>query len=141
VSPGDPKPTLDIAGIADAPAGPNEPDSETRKEEEDLDRQERQARITGVLQDINERKKYAGRIFCLVSLWLIGIFLLLLLDGFLSPINVFHLANSVLIAAIGGTTLNVIGIFIVVARYLFARRPDESPTRERRLRRYADFRG
>ena len=34
----------------------------------------------------------------------------------------FALSDSVLLGAIGGTTLNVIGIFIIVARYLFPQR-------------------
>lgn len=34
----------------------------------------------------------------------------------------FKLSDSVLIALIGGTTVNVIGLFLVVANYLFPRR-------------------
>lgn len=34
----------------------------------------------------------------------------------------FDLADGVLLALIGGTTANVIGLFLVVARYLFPRR-------------------
>jgi hypothetical protein len=117
-------PTLKVGDIKDQPiGGPNEADSETRKEQEDLKRAEREAYVASLTQDTSERKKYAGRIFYLLSIWLIGIFFLLLLQGFLSPRDVFNLDKSVLLAAIGGTTLNVIGIFIVVARYLFPQRP------------------
>jgi hypothetical protein len=100
-----------------------------------LDKQARRAQIISIKQDIEERKKYAGRIFSLLSLWLIGLFVLLLLQGFLSHLHYFSLPDAVLLATIGGTTLNVIGIFIVVARYLFPRRPEELPMRERRPRR------
>src|ERR1700680_4101045 len=62
------RPALDgVAGIIANPVGgPDEADSETKKEEDDLDRQTRHARIIGIRQDIEERKKYAGRIFYLV---------------------------------------------------------------------------
>ena len=111
---------LDLGKISDTP-GPEEADSATELEEEDLDHQKNRALIEGMRQDIAERKKYAGRIFTLLSSWLLGIFAILLLQGFGSNIR-FALPDSVLLAAIGGTTINVIGIFIVVARYLFPRR-------------------
>jgi hypothetical protein len=114
---------LDVAAIVEPENGPQQADSKTREEEQDLESQEYLAHISGLIQDMAERKKYAGRIFCLLAIWLIGIFLLLLLQGFLSPHNWFNLDDKVIIAAIGGTTLNVIGIFIVVARYLFPQKP------------------
>lgn len=109
---------VDLSKIHDHPVGkPDEADSKTKSEENDLDAQRTKVELDGLLQDIAERKKYASRIFCLLSLWLIGIFLLLVLQG--THQNGFHLSDNVLIAAIGGTTVNVIGIFIVVTRYLF----------------------
>lgn len=113
------QPQIDVTEIVAGPAGPDEPDSETLEEEEDLDLQERRIRLEGAAQDIRERRRYAGRVFWLVVFWLAGIFVLLLLEGFFAKSGYFHLGSSVLIAAIGGTTVNVIGIFIVVARYLF----------------------
>lgn len=119
---------LNLGAIAAGPIGPDAPDSETRVEEKDLDAQERQLHLTSTQQDIAERRKYAGRVFWLVVFWIAGIFVLLLCEGF-SSTTTFHLDDSVLIAAIGGTTINVIGIFIVVARYLFpsaARQPQQA---------------
>ena len=49
-------------------------------------------------------------------------FLLLALQGFLSPWKVFALSDAVILAAIGGTTVNVLGIFIIVVNYLFPKR-------------------
>jgi hypothetical protein len=113
------KTALDLNAISEQPASePDEPDSATRKEQQELDGQERLALLTGMVQDIAERKKYSGRIFWLLAFWLGGIFILLLLQGG-SPYHWFSLSDSVLIAAISGTTINVIGIFIVVTRYLF----------------------
>ena len=117
------RPQIDVSKIPDEPPGaPDVPDSETEKEQQDLENQERQARLRGLIQDIGERKRYAKRIFYLVSLWLAGVFILLIFQCFLSPWHVFALSDNVLMAAIGGTTINVIGIFVVVARYLFPRR-------------------
>jgi hypothetical protein len=85
-----PKRKTEIAGITDNPVGgPDEADSEIKKEEDDLDRQARHARIIGVRQDIEERKKYADRIFYLVSVWLASILILLLMRWFLSPLHIF----------------------------------------------------
>lgn len=116
---GDP---LDVAAIVEPEVGSQAADSKTRDEESDLESQEHKAHISGLLQDMGERKKYAGRIFSLLAFWLVGIFLLLLMQGVLSPHKWFALSDGVLIAAIGGTTVNVIGIFVVVARYLFPQR-------------------
>lgn len=110
--------TLDLSDITgDLPVS-DEPDPETSREMDAWDR----ARLVGLIQDIKERKIYARRAFCLVSAWLAGVFFLLLLQGFLSSSGVFDLADAVLLAVVGGTTLNVIGIFLVVARYLFPKR-------------------
>lgn len=115
-----PKP-LDVAAIKETEAPSQAADDKTRHEERDLERQEYGAHIDGLKQDIKERKVYAGRIFSLLSIWLIGMFLLLLLQGFGKHLG-FILGENVLMAAIGGTTINVIGIFLVVVRYLFPQR-------------------
>ena len=113
------KPLLDLSLVSDeAPSG-NEPDSITKRELEVLDLAEKRARIKGVVQDISERKIYAKRVFVLVAVWLVGIFIILLAQGFLSPWGLFNLSENVLLAVIGGTTVNVVGIFLIVARYLF----------------------
>ena len=116
---------LDLDKVSDQP-GPKTPDSATRLEEEELDKQKEKAILAGLVQDIAERKKYAGRIFWLISLWLVGIFLLLILPGFGSNGHWFALSEAIVISAIGGTTINVIGIFVVVAKYLFPKRDNQT---------------
>ena len=69
------------------------------------------------LVDLGERKKYAFRIFALICVWLFALFVVLFFQGF-SPWD-FDLTNAVLLALIAGTTISVIGIFIIVAKYLF----------------------
>jgi hypothetical protein len=48
--------------------------------------------------------------------------MLLLFQGFLSRLGIFNLSDTVILAAIGGTTVNVLGIFVVVVNYLFPKR-------------------
>ena len=103
---------------ASAPTPENTPDSRTQEEQEDLGRQEHKAKIDELVQNRTERKLYASRIFKLVCWWLAVIGLMLFLQGFGGLIG-FTLPASVLITAIGSTTATVIGIFLIVTRYLF----------------------
>jgi len=68
-------------------------------------------------QNLGERKKYASRVFWLIVAWLVGIFVVLGLQGF--SLGEFNLSDNVLITLIAGTTGSVLGIFIVIAKYLF----------------------
>jgi|SRR5882724_1509803 len=108
------------------------------QEEHDLELAKKEAELEGLKQDIKAREKYARHIFRLILGWLIAMFLLLLLQGFLSDRQIvlffglghsqwhtnihFRLSDAVLLATIGGTTANVLGLFIFVVQYLFPRR-------------------
>jgi hypothetical protein len=103
----------------------NVPDPETRQEEDDLEKEHARAILRGVKQDIEERKKYAKCFFILACFWLAAITVLLLLQGFGSfwfGLMPFKVADTVLLAVIGSTTVNVLGILYVVANYLFPKR-------------------
>ncbi len=103
----------------------NVPDPETRQEEDDLQQEHARAVLRGVTQDIDERKKYARRFFILACFWLVAITVLLVLQGFGSfwfGLMPFKLADTVLLAVIGSTTVNVLGILYVVVNYLFPKR-------------------
>lgn len=67
-------------------------------------------------QKRQQRKEYADRIYQLIVWWLMGIGGVLLLQGLSGE---FHLGENVLLALIGGTTANIVGIFYVVVRFLF----------------------
>jgi len=66
-------------------------------------------------QDIRARKEYANKIFALICCWIVFLGIFLLLVGF----SCIKLSDGVLIAFIGGTTANVLGIFMIVAKYIF----------------------
>jgi hypothetical protein len=118
-----PDETSELEKIAIALSSPpNEvPDPKTREEEERLRLEAIKARLQSFKQDTEARDKYANRIFVLICVWLSAIFGLLVIDGF--DVLGFQLETEVMITAITGTTLNVLGIFVIVARYLFPTKP------------------
>jgi len=73
--------------------------------------------ILDLIQDIGQRKEFGNKIYWLVVFWVIGILIMPASQGF--GIFGFNLSEKVLITLIGGTTLNVLGIFVIVARYFF----------------------
>ena len=103
-----------------APAAESQkPDQET--EQELFDHKFKDEELQGLQQDRQERKTYANRIYWLIVVWLGMLFVMLGIQGF-KPLN-FSIDDKVLITLITGTTVNVIGIFLVVANYLFPRPP------------------
>lgn len=81
------------------------------------------ARLTAELdqmrQNTQERKKYAQRIFWMVSTWLIIILLMIVAVGLRGLI----LSDAVVLGLIGSTTINVTAFFLSVTKYLFPNQP------------------
>lgn len=71
----------------------------------------------GLQQDIDERRKYGNRFYGLALTWILIIALTLALQGF--GLFSFKLSEPVLLAVIGSTTVNILGLLYVVANYLF----------------------
>jgi hypothetical protein len=78
--------------------------------------------------ELEERKEhlgrgriYARRTFRLVAGWIYIVLALLLMQGFGSSYRYFrfHLSDTVLSIAIGSTTVNVIGMLIIVLKGIF----------------------
>ena len=107
--------SLDSIKVPDLPKP-----SEAVREYSDLEAEHYKTHTTGLKQDIAERKTYAYRIFVLICCWLIAVFLLLIAEGF--AFHGFALSNAVVLAVIGSTTVNVLGIFYIVTHYLFPKR-------------------
>lgn len=91
-------------------------EAETRRLE--LENQSLEGDNIGDSQDRKQRKEFAEKIFSFVCLYMFSVFLILFLCG--SPSN-FKLSDTVLITLLGTTTANVIGILIIVVKYLFSR--------------------
>jgi hypothetical protein len=68
-------------------------------------------------QDRKERRKYANRVFCLICAWLGLMGVAIFCQGF-SIFN-FKLDTTVLVTTVSTTTASVLGIFLIVANYLF----------------------
>lgn len=98
---------------------PNVPDELTAKY---MENQIKRAEIQNDIleQDKNERKRYAFNIYSLICAWLVCIFIVISWQGFgtFGP-NPFHLSDSVILALVGSTTINVLGLFVIVVNYLF----------------------
>lgn len=65
----------------------------------------------------NLRTKYANKIFWLVCIWLGCVIIAVLLVGF--ELYGFKLSDKVLMTFIATTTLNVLGLFAIVAKWMF----------------------
>lgn len=74
-------------------------------------------KLKGKQQDRDQRKEFALKIFNFVSLYMFGVFFILILCGI--DCNNFSLSDTVLVTLLGTTTATVIGVFNFVARYLF----------------------
>jgi hypothetical protein len=116
-APDQPIKPLSVDDIPDPKLPPAEPDDKYKTEQE---QSLYKTRVRGLSQDIDERKKYAHRTFCLIAGWLVAVYALILLEGFEgTPGSHFSLDKTVLITVVGTTTASVLGIFIVVMHYLF----------------------
>lgn len=89
-------------------------------EKEFIENERLQAEIDDLVQDREQRKTYADRLFRLVAVWLVVNGLIVFLHGFGHV--PFTLSGAVLTTLIGSTTASVLGLFAIVANYLFPKR-------------------
>lgn len=66
-------------------------------------------------QDREQRKKFSFWIFLFVCVYMILALIILILSG----CKVLEFSNGIVVALLTTTTANVIGLFAVVAKYLF----------------------
>ena len=88
-----------------------------------------QHQIEALQQQLNEsrstqslREKYLPRIFCLICFWLILITIFLVVCGW--RLWKFYLPDNVMIALITSTTIGVLGLFGIAAKWLFPNKHD-----------------
>lgn len=75
-------------------------------------------------QNIDERKHYASCLFQLVGIWLFVVGIMVFGYGWQN--GPFKPSESVMLAILGGTTVNVLGLFVIVTKYLFPANRDKS---------------
>lgn len=106
---------------ADEPEGTDQQTEDLYDEEAgSLENERLRAEVDDLIQDREQRKTYGNRLFGLVVVWLIVIGLVILLHGFTCV--PFKLSVAVLTTLIGSTTASVLGLFAIVANYLFPKR-------------------
>lgn len=90
------------------------------KQRADDEHQKNLEHLESLKQDRTQRKEFAGKIYGLICLWLIGVAIFLLLRAW----NAwgFYLSDAIMIALITTTSANVIGLLAIVILYLFPRK-------------------
>lgn len=63
----------------------------------------------------------------IAQIWVIAVLLLLVWQGFGSKIGFFHLSDKVLVTLLTTTTVNILGLFYIAVRYLYANPDFKSP--------------
>ena len=95
-----------------------------------------QLEIEGLRQDLKVvkevhdlRVEYTRKLFWLIVAWLTVVVVFVALSASLN--TYFHLSDSVLIAFITSTTVTVLGLFVLVAKWLFpSAHKDESASKK-----------
>ena len=95
-------------------SSPSAPDSATRNSMEYQEKYNA-ATLTNYEQNRDARKKYSHRIFWITITWLASTVLILISVG----LNWLVLSDSVLLALLGTSSVNVLGFFAIVIQYLF----------------------
>lgn len=93
-------------------------DSDIDANEIDLTINLTQQEISDRIQDREERKKYAYRTFIFLSSFTAVVLIITIAAGFSEKLG-FKLDNTVLISLITSSLASIVGIFILVMRYLF----------------------
>lgn len=103
---------------------PTEEETKLPDLETDLGEQKLQYEVDSLWQQLQEAKDthnlridYADKIFWLVCIWLLCVIGAAALTGF--KVCGFFLSDKVLITFITSTTLSVVGLFVIVAKWMF----------------------
>jgi hypothetical protein len=112
-------------------APPPAPDEKAKAEGQVFERGRDELLLKELEYEIEARRTFASRLFKLMIGWLVCMVLLVVGDAgrwpWASRFVGFDLSDSVLITLITTTTGTVVGIFLIVAKYLYRIRDRESP--------------
>ena len=90
--------------------------------------------LTSRSNNIRARKIFAWAIFAMVGVWLTAVLTIVVLTG----LKKFDLDKTVLIALITSGSVNVIGLFSLVAKYLFHVHETHEPVVEQKIGNVAE---
>lgn len=143
-----PSPAIDLSAIKAEPISDGS-DALAQGEFNKYRSERLQAELDDFKSEVENRRVYTSRLFWLMVAWITVVLGILIATGIEAPpspvdnagaaaasppaslapepgvahwIGAFKLSDAVLMTLIGGTTANVIGLFLVVAAYLFPRR-------------------
>jgi hypothetical protein len=121
-NPNDPDSTLTAIRPPDVP--PSDEKAVMEDDALDLYREGKLLELEDLAQNLTLRRKFARRVFLLTAIWLAIVVIIILFAGFRATYQThqFQLADNVLLALIGSTTANILGIFVIVVHYLFPQR-------------------
>lgn len=91
--------------------------SSQTEEREKIENNRKKEELKTAKQNREERKKYAKWIFWLLVCYVLVVMVLLYFCGF----RLTTLSETVLVTLLSTTTVNMIGIFLVVTKYLFSK--------------------
>jgi hypothetical protein len=101
-------------------------ESQAIAEQLDLTNEREKILLGDLKNEVDARRTYAGRLFWLMVGWLVVAILFVLADALtvpvLSPYVRFDLSDSVLITLVTTTTATVVGVFLIVAKFLYRTR-------------------
>lgn len=80
----------------------------------------RKEELKGRIQDREQRKEFAIKIYHFLCFYLSSVLFLVVLSA--TPLIKFELTEGIIITLLTTITANIIGIFILVVKYLFATR-------------------
>lgn len=111
--------------ITSQPVGDTALETETlRQEQLRVELEKLRAELESFTQDVRQRRTFAPKLYVLTCVWLAAVIVVILMQGFSEGWHhFFRLSDPVLIALLGTTTVNVVGLFYVVAKYLFPEKP------------------
>lgn len=115
----------DIPPPDEEPKAAVEPDSQTQEAILDQERRRGELELDALRDLLEQRKSYATKLFYLLVGWMLVVVGLMIFVGW--KVCNFYLSDQVLIALLTSTTVTVVGLFLVVAKFLFPGSGGESP--------------
>lgn len=74
-------------------------------------------RLEGLRQDRAERKAFASKAYWMMCVYLFVVFVIIVLTG----IHILHFDTTIIVTILTTTTVDVIGLFVFVMKYLFSK--------------------
>lgn len=98
----------------------------SKKEQQDYESKFREARLDSYLTTIDQRKKFARNIFVIIVTWLFLVTFIIFANG--CRWWGFTLYETSFTVLIGTTTANIIGLAVIVLKYVFKDHPMDRPS-------------